>query len=222
MGFDKSSARTVAERSLSPINEVIEEIRAGRMVVLVDDEDRENEGDLVMAAAAATPEAINFMISQGRGLVCMPMTAGRAAELELCQMVERNEDDFGTAFTVSIDACASYGITTGISASDRAVTAVLAAGEGQARDFNRPGHLFPLVARDGGVIERTGHTEAAVDLARLAGFAPVGLIVEIVGDSGEMLRLPDLIPWARERGLKISTIEMLQQFICENALVGAV
>ena len=158
------------------------------------------------------------MISQGRGLVCMPMTAERAAELDLGSMVECNEDDFGTAFTVSIDARAEHGVTTGISAADRATTAVLAATHGVASDFNRPGHLFPLIATDGGVLARIGHPEAAVDLARLAGLPPVGLIVEIVGDSGEMLRLPDLIPWAQERGILISTIERLQAYLRENAL----
>lgn len=208
----KSELRTQAEASLSGIEDVIADIERGRMVVLVDDEDRENEGDLVMAAEAITPQAINFMITHGRGLVCLPMSAERAQELDLPPMVARNQDDFGTAFTVSIDATSDYGITTGISASDRAATIKLAAGHGTAADFNRPGHIFPLVARAGGTLVRTGHTEAAVDLATLAGFAPMGVIVEIVGDHGEMLRLHELLPWAEKHGLKVSTIERLREY----------
>lgn len=208
----KSDLRTQAEASLSDIEDVIADIERGRMVVLVDDEDRENEGDLVMAAEAITPQAINFMITHGRGLVCLPMSAERAQELDLPPMVARNQDDFGTAFTVSIDATSDHGITTGISASDRAATIKLAAGHGTAADFNRPGHIFPLVARAGGTLVRTGHTEAAVDLATLAGFAPMGVIVEIVGDHGEMLRLHELLPWAEKHGLKVSTIERLREY----------
>ena len=207
-----SDLRTQAEASLSDIEDVIADIERGRMVVLVDDEDRENEGDLVMAAEAITPQAINFMITHGRGLVCLPMSAERAQELDLPPMVARNQDDFGTAFTVSIDATSDHGITTGISASDRAATIKLAAGHGTAADFNRPGHIFPLVARAGGTLVRTGHTEAAVDLATLAGFAPMGVIVEIVGDHGEMLRLHELLPWAEKHGLKVSTIERLREY----------
>lgn len=208
----KSDLRTQAEASLSDIEDVIADIERGRIVVLVDDEDRENEGDLVMAAEAITPQAINFMITHGRGLVCLPMSAERAQELDLPPMVARNQDDFGTAFTVSIDATSDHGITTGISASDRAATIKLAAGHGTAADFNRPGHIFPLVARAGGTLVRTGHTEAAVDLATLAGFAPMGVIVEIVGDHGEMLRLHELLPWAEKHGLKVSTIERLREY----------
>lgn len=208
----KSDLRTQAEASLSDIEDVIADIERGRMVVLVDDEDRENEGDLVMAAEAITPQAINFMITHGRCLVCLPMSAERAQELDLPPMVARNQDDFGTAFTVSIDATSDHGITTGISASDRAATIKLAAGHGTAADFNRPGHIFPLVARAGGTLVRTGHTEAAVDLATLAGFAPMGVIVEIVGDHGEMLRLHELLPWAEKHGLKVSTIERLREY----------
>lgn len=208
----KSDLRTQAEASLSDIEDVIADIERGRMVVLVDDEDRENEGDLVMAAEAITPQAINFMITHGRGLVCLPMSAERAQELDLPPMVARNQDDFGTAFTVSIDATSDHGITTGISASDRAATIKLAAGHGTAADFNRPGHIFPLVARAGGTLVRTGHTEAAVDLATLAGFAPMGVIVVIVGDHGEMLRLHELLPWAEKHGLKVSTIERLREY----------
>lgn len=209
----KTLRRTQAEGHLSPIEEVIDDIAAGKMVVLVDDEDRENEGDLVMAAEAVTADALNFMITHGRGLVCLPMTAQRATELALPPMVSRNEDDFGTAFTVSIDASPVHGVTTGISAVDRATTITLAARNGSASDFHRPGHVFPLIAREGGVLERTGHTEAAVDLARLGGFTPVGTIVEIVGDSGEMLRLPELLPWAARHGLTISTIERLRDHL---------
>lgn len=208
----KSDLRTQAEASLSDIEDVIADIERGRIVVLVDDEDRENEGDLVMAAEAITPQAINFMITHGRGLVCLPMSAERAQELDLPPMVARNQDDLGTAFTVSIDATSDHGITTGISASDRAATIKLAAGHGTAADFNRPGHIFPLVARAGGTLVRTGHTEAAVDLATLAGFAPMGVIVEIVGDHGEMLRLHELLPWAEKHGLKVSTIERLREY----------
>ena len=208
----KSALRTQVEAQLSDMEEIVADIRQGRMVILVDDEDRENEGDLVMAAEAITPEAVNFMITHGRGLVCLPMSARRAEDLRLPPMVTRNEDDFGTAFTVSIDATAEHGVTTGISAADRATTIKLAAEDGSAADFHRPGHIFPLIARDGGTLVRTGHTEAAVDLAQLAGFAPVGVIVEIVGDDGEMLRLHELLPWAERHGLKISTIERLRDY----------
>ncbi|TKI62176.1 3,4-dihydroxy-2-butanone-4-phosphate synthase [Nocardioides jishulii] len=206
----KTPERVRAESELAPIEDVIREIGAGRMVVLVDDEDRENEGDLVMAAECVTPEAVNFMITHGKGLLCLPMTAERARELDLPPMVTKNEDDFGTAFTVSIDATCDHGVTTGISARDRATTIVLAATTATSSDLNRPGHVFPLIAHPAGTLGRTGHTEAAVDLAVLAGLAPMGAIVEIVGDDGEMLRLPQLLPWAARHGFLVSTIERLR------------
>ena len=182
------------------------------MVVLVDNEERENEGDLIMAAEAVTPEAVNFMITQGKGLLCVPMTAEHARRLNFAPMVESNEDDFGTAFTVSCDATAEFGITTGISASDRSSTIKLLAQGGVAENFHRPGHVFPLMARDGGVLTRIGHTEAGSDLAAMAGFAPVGAIVEIIGQDGEMLRLPQLVGWCAERGIALSTIEKLREY----------
>ncbi|MDQ1742761.1 MAG: 3,4-dihydroxy 2-butanone 4-phosphate synthase / cyclohydrolase [Pseudonocardiales bacterium] len=205
---------------LSEIDDVIIAIAQGEMVVVVDDENRENEGDLIVAAEHATNDVINFMITQGRGLVCTALTASRAAELELPYMVARNEDHLGTAFTVSVDGTPSTGVTTGISASDRAATIKLLI-EGSASDLQRPGHIFPLIARDGGVLERPGHTEAAVDLARMAGCEPAGVIVEIVGDDGEMLRLDQLGRFADGHGLLITSIEKLQAYLSENAAVGS-
>lgn len=194
---------------LSGALEAIAAIARGEMVVVVDDADRENEGDLIAAADHVTPAVINAMITHGRGLVCVAVTAERAIELELPYMVARNEDHLGTAFTVSVDGAAEHGVTTGISAADRSTTVRLML-EGTARDLRRPGHLFPLVARPGGVRERQGHTEAAVDLARLAGCRPAGVIVEIVGDDGEMLRLPDLVGFAERHGLVLTSIELLR------------
>ena len=215
----KTAARLTAEEGLAPIEAIISDIASGRMVVLVDDEDRENEGDLVMAAEMITPEAVNFMITHGRGLLCMPMTQSRAAELGLAPMVDSNEDDFGTAFTVSCDATAQHGVTTGISARDRATTIRLAARGGSDADFNRPGHVFPLIAREGGVLTRIGHTEAGCDLASAAGLSPVAAIIEIVGDDGEMLRLPELVRWCASHGILISTIERLRAYReCEQRM----
>lgn len=208
----KSEARQLAELQLSSIEEVVRTIAAGKMVVLVDDEDRENEGDLVIAAETITAETVNYMISHGKGLLCMPMTAERADELAFPPMACTNEDEFGTAFTVSCDATGDHGVSTGISAADRATTIRLAATQGTARDFNRPGHVFPLIAKDGGTLVRIGHTEAGVDLATMAGLAPVAAIIEIVGDDGNMLRLPELMPWCAERGIPISTIERLRNY----------
>lgn len=208
-------AQTLAIRNrveLASSAEAIQAIRRGEMVVVVDDEDRENEGDLVVAAEHATPEVINFMITHGRGLVCLSLTAERAQELALPPMVRRNEDHMGTAFTVSIDGTKENGITTGISAAERSRTIQLAL-YGHAGDLARPGHMFPLVARPGGVLERPGHTEASVDLARAAGCYPAGVIVEIVGQDGEMLRLDGLIDFARYHGLLITSIEMLAQHL---------
>ena len=191
--------------SFSTVEEAIEAIRRGRMVVVVDDEDRENEGDLIMAAQFATPEAINFMIKEARGLICVPMPREWAERLDLPPMVQPPRDHHETAFTVSVDA--REGVTTGISAHDRARTIrLLADPEAKPEDFVRPGHVFPLVAVDGGVLRRAGHTEAAVDLCRLAGLRPVGVICEIMRDDGTMARLPDLQEFARKHGLPLITI----------------
>lgn len=190
---------------LSTIETALEELRRGRMIIVVDDEDRENEGDLLMPAQTATPEAVNFMIRHGRGLVCAPITAERARELELPLQVMYNTESMRTAFTVTVDA--RENASTGISAADRAVCLNLLANPAVKADaFNRPGHIFPLIAQDGGVFTRQGHTEAAVDLARLAGFQPAGVICEIIKDDGEMARLPDLELFAAEHGLKIISI----------------
>lgn len=190
---------------LSPIEDIIEDARNGRMFVLVDDEDRENEGDLVVPAQMATPEAVNFMAMHGRGLICLTLTRDRVNELELPHQVQKNVVHHATAFTVSIEAC--EGVTTGISASDRARTIAVAIDPTKGKtDIATPGHIFPLEARDGGVLVRSGHTEAAVDISRLAGLNPSGVICEIMNDDGSMSRLPDLIPFAKKHGLKIATI----------------
>ncbi|MBD0744240.1 bifunctional 3,4-dihydroxy-2-butanone-4-phosphate synthase/GTP cyclohydrolase II [Streptomyces sp. CBMA152] len=196
--------------SLDPVEQAIRDIAAGRPVVVVDDEDRENEGDLVIAAEKATPEIVAFMMSECRGLICAPMEGEVLDRLQLPQMVDHNTESMKTAFTVSVDASAAHGVSTGISAADRATTLrLLADGGSDAGDFVRPGHIFPLRAKPGGVLVRNGHTEAAVDLARLAGLAPAGAIVEIAGEDGVMLRLPELIPFARKHGLTIISIEDL-------------
>ncbi len=191
--------------SIKRIEDAIKDIKAGRMVILVDDEDRENEGDLCMAAEMVTPEAINFMAKYGRGLICLTLTEEKADELNLPPMVEHNTSLYRTAFTVSIDA--RYGITTGISAYDRAVT-ILTAVKDSARpeDLVRPGHIFPLRARKGGVLVRAGQTEGSVDLARLAGLKPAGVICEIMKEDGTMARLPDLKVFAKDHGLRIVTV----------------
>ncbi|MFJ9690187.1 bifunctional 3,4-dihydroxy-2-butanone-4-phosphate synthase/GTP cyclohydrolase II [Streptomyces bacillaris] len=196
--------------ALDPVEQAIRDIAAGRPVVVVDDEDRENEGDLVIAAEMATPEIVAFMMSECRGLICAPMESDELERLELPQMVADNTESMQTAFTVSVDASAAHGVTTGISAADRATTLrMLAGGVAGPADFVRPGHIFPLRARSGGVLVRNGHTEAAVDLARLAGLRPAGAIVEIAGEDGTMLRLPELVPFARKHGLTIISIEDL-------------
>ncbi|MER7176286.1 bifunctional 3,4-dihydroxy-2-butanone-4-phosphate synthase/GTP cyclohydrolase II [Streptomyces mesophilus] len=196
--------------TLDPVEQAIADIAAGRPVVVVDDEDRENEGDLVIAAEKATPEIIAFMMSECRGLICAPMESDELERLQLPQMVADNTESMKTAFTVSVDASGAHGVTTGISAWDRATTLrLLASGTTEASDFVRPGHIFPLRAREGGVLVRNGHTEAAVDLARLAGLRPAGAIVEIAGEDGTMLRLPELVPFARKHGLTIISIEDL-------------
>ncbi|WP_432105320.1 bifunctional 3,4-dihydroxy-2-butanone-4-phosphate synthase/GTP cyclohydrolase II [Streptomyces sp. bgisy091] len=202
--------RAMEDLSLDPVEQAIRDIAAGRPVVVVDDEDRENEGDLVIAAEKATPEIVAFMMSECRGLICAPMENDELERLELPQMVGHNTESMKTAFTVSVDASPAHGVTTGISAADRATTLrMLAGGKAEAADFVRPGHVFPLRARTGGVLVRNGHTEAAVDLARLAGLRPAGAIVEIAGEDGVMLRLPELVPFARKHGLTIISIEDL-------------
>lgn len=191
--------------------EAINMIKEGRMIIVVDDEDRENEGDLLMAASKVTRESINFMTKYGRGLVCVPLTEEKAKQLELEPMVLHSTDPHGTAFTISVDA--KEGTTTGISAEDRAITArLLASPEAKPSDIRRPGHMFPLIARKGGVLKRAGHTEAAVDLARLAGLEPVGVICEIMNDDGTMARLPQLIEFAKKFNLKIMTIKDLIRY----------
>ena len=190
---------------LSPIEDIIEDARNGRMFILIDDESRENEGDLVVPAQMATPDAINFMARYGRGLICLALTRQRVAALKLPLMPRRNTSRHETAFTVSIEA--RDGVTTGISASDRARTIAAAIDPAKdADDLVSPGHVFPLEARDGGVLVRAGHTEAAVDLARLAGLNPSGVICEIMNDDGTMARTPDLLLFARRHGLKVATI----------------
>ena len=204
------SAWDTEDLALDPVEQAIRDIAAGRPVVVVDDEDRENEGDLVIAAEKATPEVVAFMMSECRGLICAPMEHEELERLHLPQMVEHNTESMRTAFTVSVDASLEHGVTTGISAADRATTLrMLASGRHEPSDFVRPGHIFPLRAREGGVLARPGHTEAAVDLARLAGLRPAGAIVEIAGEDGVMLRLPELVPFARKHGLTIISIEDL-------------
>ncbi|MGP3991164.1 bifunctional 3,4-dihydroxy-2-butanone-4-phosphate synthase/GTP cyclohydrolase II [Streptomyces sp. 3N207] len=196
--------------ALDPVEEAIRDIGEGRPVVVVDDESRENEGDLVMAAELVTPELVAFMMSECRGLICTPMEGADLDRLALPQMVAENTESMGTAFTVSVDATSAHGVTTGISAADRAATIrLLADPDTTPEDFVRPGHAFPLRAKPGGVLVRAGHTEAGVDLARLAGLRPAAAIVEIAGEDGTMLRLPELVPFARKHGLRIISIEDL-------------
>jgi 3,4-dihydroxy 2-butanone 4-phosphate synthase/GTP cyclohydrolase II len=191
--------------SIATIQEIVDDMRAGRMVILVDEEDRENEGDIVMAADFVTPEAINFMIKHARGLVCLTLTEERCEQLQLPMMTTRNGTSFGTNFTVSIEA--AEGVTTGISAADRARTIQVAvARNARPEDIVQPGHIFPLKAQKGGVLMRAGHTEAGCDLAGMAGLTPASVICEIVKDDGTMARLPDLLEFAREHDLKIGTI----------------
>lgn len=194
------------------VESAIEDIRTGRMVVVVDDEDRENEGDLTMAAEKVTPEAVNFMARYGRGLICLSMTAERLDDLGLQQMTKHNTSLFGTAFTESIDAV-GRGVTTGISAHDRAETILCAVDPAtKPCELSRPGHVFPLRARPGGVFTRPGQTEASVDLARLAGLTPAGVICEIMNDDGTMARVPDMIGFCREHGLKMISVEQLIRY----------
>lgn len=191
--------------NLSPVEEIIEDARNGKMFILVDDQERENEGDLVVPAQMATPEAINFMAKYGRGLICLALTAERLRKLDLPQMARHNTSRHQTAFTVSIEA--REGVSTGISASDRARTIAVAIDAAKGKDdIASPGHVFPLEARDGGVLVRAGHTEAAVDISRLAGLNPAGVICEIMNEDGTMARMPELIKFAQVHGLKIATI----------------
>lgn len=204
-----------SSRTMATIPEILDEMRNGRMVVLVDAEDRENEGDLVVPAQMATPDVINFMAKHGRGLICLALTPGRAEDLGLRNMVRSNESRLRTAFTQSIEA--REGITTGISAHDRARTIATAIDPGKGvNDIVSPGHVFPLIAREGGVLIRAGHTEASVDLASLAGLFPAAVICEIMNDDGTMARVPDLIPFAESHNLKIGTIESLIAYRLQN------
>ncbi|HXH82431.1 MAG TPA: bifunctional 3,4-dihydroxy-2-butanone-4-phosphate synthase/GTP cyclohydrolase II [Candidatus Tectomicrobia bacterium] len=208
-----SPARTAVAKGLATVEEAIEEYRNGRFVIIIDDEDRENEGDLTIPAQFATPEAINFMARYGRGLICMPMTRERLEELHVPMMVSQNENDshFGTPFTVGVEA--RTGVTTGISAADRARTVqVLIDPHAKPEDLVMPGHLFPLRARDGGVLVRAGQTEATVDLCKLAGLYPAGLVCEIMNDDGTMARLPELKKFARKHNLKIISVNQLIQY----------
>ena len=200
---------TPTKIQLNTIEEAIEDIRQGKIIIVVDDEDRENEGDFLAAAEKVTPEMINFMATHGRGLICAPLTENRCKELGLRPMVSNNTDHMETAFTVSIDLKGN-GVTTGISASDRAKT-ILSLVDEKTKPFDlaRPGHIFPLVAKQGGVLRRTGHTEAAIDFARLAGFKSAGVIVEIMNDDGSMARLPELVEVAKKFDLKLVSIEDL-------------
>lgn len=194
---------------LNTIEEAIEDIRQGKMIIVVDDEDRENEGDFLAAADKVTPEMINFMATHGKGLICVPLTESRCKELELHSMVTNNTDNMETAFTVSVDLKGN-GVTTGISASDRSKTIeALVDPETKPYELGRPGHIFPLIARQGGVLRRTGHTEAAIDFARLAGFSSAGVICEIMNDDGTMARLPELVEVAKKFDLKLVSIEDL-------------
>jgi 3,4-dihydroxy 2-butanone 4-phosphate synthase/GTP cyclohydrolase II len=200
--------RTATDTAFATIEEAIEDIRRGRMVVVCDGEDRENEGDLVMAAQFATPEAVNFMAKEARGLICLALTPERCRKLGLNLMAAKNEAPLQTAFTVTIEAAG--GVSTGISAHDRAHTIQVAIDpDSGPRDLVVPGHMFPLQAKEGGVLERTGHTEASVDLARLAGLIPAGVICEVMNDDGSMARVPDLIPYCGRHGLKMITVAEL-------------
>ncbi len=203
--------KNMTDSAISPIEEIIEDARNGKMFILVDAEDRENEGDLIIPSQMATPEAINYMAMHGRGLICMSLTGERAEQLGLEMMVRHNQERLETAFTVSIEA--REGVTTGISAHDRSHTISVAIDPTKDhRDIVKPGHVFPLVAREGGVLVRAGHTEAAVDISRLAGLNPSGVICEIMNEDGSMARLDDLVPFAKKHKLKIGTIADLIEY----------
>ncbi|MBL6865085.1 MAG: 3,4-dihydroxy-2-butanone-4-phosphate synthase [Rhodospirillales bacterium] len=208
-------SKSNVNKHLSTIDEIIDEARNGRMFILVDDEDRENEGDLVIPAQMATPDAINFMATYGRGLICLTLSQKRIRELGLPAMISNNKMRHQTAFTISIEA--KEGVTTGISAADRARTIATAIDSNKgSEDISSPGHIFPLAARDGGVLVRTGHTEASVDISRLAGLAPGGVICEIMKDDGSMARLPDLVDFAQQHNLKVATIADLIKYRLKN------
>ena len=203
-------------KKFSSIESIIKIAKKGDMYILVDDENRENEGDFICAAEKVTPDLVNFMITHGRGLVCVPLTENRCSELNLDKMVSNNTDPLETAFTVSVDL-KGEGITTGISAKDRAKTIKsLADSKTQPHNLSKPGHVFPLIAKEGGVLRRTGHTEAAIDFARLAGLKPAGVIVEIINDNGSMARLPELIKFSQKFNLKIVSIENLVAYRMEH------
>ncbi len=205
---------------ISPIEDIVADLRAGKMVILVDEEDRENEGDLMLAAEHVTPEAINFMARHARGLICLTLTRERCQQLGLAPMSQQNGTRYGTAFTVSIEA--AQGVTTGISAADRART-IAAAVKGQAHDIVQPGHIFPIQAVDGGVLIRAGHTEAGCDLTRMAGCAPASVICEIMNEDGTMARLPELRQFAAQHGLKIGTIaDLIEHRIHNESLIRKV
>lgn len=207
----------INEYKFNSVEEAIEDIRNGKMVIIADDESRENEGDLVCAAELVTPEMINFMVTECRGLVCLSLTKQRVRELELSQMVDHNTDNHLTAFTVSVDAQDKYGVTTGISAYDRAKTIqVVIDPATQPSDLRRPGHIFPLEAKKGGVLERVGHTEASLDLARLAGLTPAGVICEILNADGSMARRDDLFQFAEKHGIKFITVAQLIKYRLQN------
>jgi 3,4-dihydroxy 2-butanone 4-phosphate synthase/GTP cyclohydrolase II len=209
--LERMLSETDETPALVPIEEIIDEARNGRMFILVDDEDRENEGDLVIPAQMATPDAVNFMATHGRGLICLTLTRNRVEQLGLELMSRNNGTRHETAFTVSVEA--REGVTTGISAADRARTVAVAIDASKGRDdIVTPGHVFPLIARDGGVLVRAGHTEAAVDISRLAGLNPSGVICEIMRDDGTMARMDDLVPFARRHGLKMGTIRDLIEY----------
>ncbi len=206
----------IKEIQLNTIEEAIEDIRLGKVIIVVDDENRENEGDFLAAAELATTETVNFMATHGKGLICAPLTERRCRELGLHMMVNHNTDPLETAFTVSVDL-RGQGVTTGISASDRAKTVCALTNEDtKPHDLLRPGHIFPLIAKEGGVLRRTGHTEAAIDFARLAGLKPAGIIVEIMNDDGSMARLPQLMKVAKKFDLKIVSIEDLVAYRMEH------
>ncbi|AOR26969.1 3,4-dihydroxy-2-butanone 4-phosphate synthase [Formosa sp. Hel3_A1_48] len=211
-----SIQKSTSSQKLNTIEDAIKDIKAGKVVVVVDDENRENEGDFIAAAAAVTPEMINFMATHGRGLICAPLTETRCDELDLNMMVQNNTVLHHTQFTVSVDLI-GHGCTTGISVSDRAKTIKsLVDPNTKPQDLGRPGHIFPLKAKNGGVLRRTGHTEAAVDLARLAGFEPAGILVEILNEDGTMARLPELKEVAKKFDLKIISIEDLVAYRMQN------
>jgi len=203
----------MSKAPFSPIEQAFEDLRAGKFIVLVDDEARENEGDLVMAAQFVTPEAVNFMLKNGRGVLCLPMTHQRCEELNLQLQTADNTTQFGTAFTITVDAHSRFGVTTGVSAGDRAKTIEVAcAPDTRPGDLTRPGHINPLMARDGGVLVRAGQTEGSVDLCRLAGLRPVATIIEIMNDDGTMARVPDLARFSKKHGIRMYTVADLIEY----------